>query len=258
MYYKTPKDFESFLYVGQVLQAYGIKQAIETHRRNMPYCMGSLFWQIDDCWPVASWSSMDYYKRWKAVHYIAKKSYEQIIISPELRNDDLYFFIVSDKLEPVSADLNVRVMDFNGRELFNKSVLIKIEANGSQSYLKLSKNELTGGELENKVVIIAQIIVGKELLNENMIYLKHPKDLSLEKPEIKMNVVKNDGGYEIELSTGKLAKDVYLSMDQDGFFTDNYFDLLPGATKKIEIKTQTEIVDLKSKIKIVSLIDSFD
>lgn len=258
MYYKTPKDFESFLYVGQVLQAYGIKQAIETHRRNMPYCMGSLFWQIDDCWPVASWSSMDYYKRWKAVHYLAKKSYEQIIISPEIKNDDLSFFIVSDKLEPVSANLNVRVVDFNGNELFSKSVPVRIGANQSQLYLKLSKKELTGSELENKVAIIAQVVVGKELLNENIIYLKHPKDLSLEKPEIKMNVIKNDGGYEIELSANKLAKDVYLSMDQDGFFTDNYFDLPPGVTKKIEIKTQTEIIDLKSKIKIVSLIDSYD
>ena len=82
MYYKTPKDFESFLYVGQILQAYGIKQAIEAHRRAMPYCMGSLYWQIDDCWPVASWSSMDYYKRWKALHYIAKKAYEPVLISP--------------------------------------------------------------------------------------------------------------------------------------------------------------------------------
>ncbi len=258
MYYKTPKDFESFLYVGQVLQAYGIKQAIETHRRNMPYCMGSLFWQIDDCWPVASWSSMDYYKRWKAAQYAAKKSYEQIIISPEIKNDDLNFFIVSDKLEPVNADLIIRVIDFNGKELYIKSLPVKIEANGSQSYLRLSKKELTAGELENKIAIIARIVNGKELLSENIIYLKHPKDLSLEKPEIKINIAKKNDGYEIEMNTNKLAKDVCLSMDQDSFFTDNYFDLLPGVTKKIEIKTQNEILDLKSKIKVVSLIDSFD
>jgi beta-mannosidase len=258
MYYKIPKNFESFLYVGQVLQAYGIKMAIEAHRRNMPYCMGTLFWQIDDCWPVASWSSMDYYKRWKAVHYIAKKSYEKLIISPEIKSDDLSFFIVSDKLEQFSADLNVRALNFNGKELFNKSVPVKIEANGSHSYLKLNKKELTGNEPENNVVIDAQLISGKDIITENIIYLKYPKDLSLEKPDIKMNIVKSIGGYEIELNSNKLAKDVYLSLDQECFITDNYFDLLPGVTKKIEIKTQTDISDLKNKIKIVSLVDSYD
>lgn len=69
----VPEKFEDFLYVGQVLQAEGIRMAIEAHRRAMPYCMGTLFWQIDDCWPVASWSSMDYYGRWKAMQYMAKK-----------------------------------------------------------------------------------------------------------------------------------------------------------------------------------------
>lgn len=257
MYYKTPKDFESFLYVGQVLQAYGIKQAIETHRRNMPYCMGSLYWQIDDCWPVASWSSMDYYKRWKAVHYLAQKSYEQIIISPELSSDVLKIFIVSDKLEPVSADLVVSIIDFKGKELFKRFLPVKIEANKSQMFLELNRGGLAGSGSEDKIAIVLKLVVGKELLSENIMYLKQPKDLSLEKPEIRMNIFKNADGYEIELSTDKLAKDVYLSMDQDGFFTDNYFDLLPGEVKKIGLKTETEIGDLKSKIEIMSLIDSY-
>ncbi len=73
MYYREPKDFESLLYVGQVLQAEGVKMAVEAHRRKMPCCMGSLYWQLNDCWPVSSWSSIDYFGRWKAVHYFAKK-----------------------------------------------------------------------------------------------------------------------------------------------------------------------------------------
>ena len=63
--YRKPADFESFLYVGMILQGDAIKTAIEAHRRDMPYCMGSLFWQHNDCWPVASWSSRDYYGRRK-------------------------------------------------------------------------------------------------------------------------------------------------------------------------------------------------
>jgi len=72
--YKTPKDFPMFLYVNHVLQAEGIKTAIEAHRRNMPFCMGSLYWQINDCWSVASWSGIDNFGNWKAMHYFVKKS----------------------------------------------------------------------------------------------------------------------------------------------------------------------------------------
>jgi beta-mannosidase len=73
--YRQPRDFEEFLYVGQVLQAELIKYAVEAHRRAMPYCMGTLYWQLNDCWPVASWSSMDSSLRWKALQYFVKKSY---------------------------------------------------------------------------------------------------------------------------------------------------------------------------------------
>jgi beta-mannosidase len=80
--YKKPKDFESFLYVNHVLQAEGIKFALEGHRRAMPYNMGSLYWQINDCWPVASWSSTDYYQRWKALQYYVKKASNPFWFSP--------------------------------------------------------------------------------------------------------------------------------------------------------------------------------
>jgi len=80
--YPQPKDFESFLYVSQVLQAEGIKIGAEHFRRIMPLNMGSLYWQIDDCWPVASWSSIDYYGRWKALQYYARRFYQDLLISP--------------------------------------------------------------------------------------------------------------------------------------------------------------------------------
>lgn len=74
IYMSEPKDFTSFLYMSQVLQAEAMKMAIEAHRRSMPYCMGTLYWQMNDCWPVASWAGMDYYGKWKAMQYYAKKA----------------------------------------------------------------------------------------------------------------------------------------------------------------------------------------
>ena len=83
--------------------------------------MGSLYWQIDDCWPVASWSSMDYYKRWKAVHYIAKKAFEPVLISADIKDDSIDLYIVSDKLQNFHADLILTTYGFEGNEIYSKS-----------------------------------------------------------------------------------------------------------------------------------------
>jgi beta-mannosidase len=95
MYYKPALNFEHFLYLNQVLQAEGVSLAMEAHRRAMPWCMGSLFWQINDCWQAPSWSSTDYFGRWKALHYYARKAYKPLLISPEVKNDSLFIYMVS-------------------------------------------------------------------------------------------------------------------------------------------------------------------
>lgn len=79
--YNVPSDFRDFLYLSQVLQAEGMKIAMEAHRVRKPYCMGSLFWQINDCWPVASWSSIDYFGRWKAQQYFVRDAFAPLLIS---------------------------------------------------------------------------------------------------------------------------------------------------------------------------------
>src|SRR5215213_3592045 len=104
--YKEPKDFESFLYVSQVLQAQGIKIGAEHFRRIMPRNMGSLYWQANDCWPVASWSGMDYFGRWKALMYYTKKFYAPLMISPHVDDDGtLNIYVVSDSPEAKQAQM---------------------------------------------------------------------------------------------------------------------------------------------------------
>ncbi|MDQ2856639.1 MAG: hypothetical protein M3R68_09945, partial [Acidobacteriota bacterium] len=105
--YPEPRDFESFLYVSQVLQAEGIKIGAEHLRRIMPHNMGSLFWQIDDCWPVASWSSIDYTGRWKALQYYARRFYSEVLISTYEKDGNLEIFVVSDRVKPFAAQLNL-------------------------------------------------------------------------------------------------------------------------------------------------------
>ena len=116
--FRKPKDFASFLYVGQVLQAIVIKYAAEAHRRAMGHNWGSLYWQLDDCWPVASWSSIDYYGRWKALQYFARRFFAPVLVSPVDRQGR------GDRSgrSPIGAPtrrarLTARLLDFAGSEL---------------------------------------------------------------------------------------------------------------------------------------------
>ncbi len=112
--YKIPLNFEDYDYVSQLVQAYGIKRAIEAHRRAMPRCMGTLYWQLNDCWPSISWSSMDYYNRWKALHYFVREAYKDVIISFEKKNDQVEVYIISDRRQDFDGKLNLEIMDFSG------------------------------------------------------------------------------------------------------------------------------------------------
>ena len=103
--FRVPKDFGAFLYLSQVLQANVIQFGAEAHRRRMPYNMGSLYWQLDDCWPVASWSSIDYYGRWKALQYAARRFFAPVLVSPVDDNGTLRVYAVSDRRTDLPAHL---------------------------------------------------------------------------------------------------------------------------------------------------------
>ncbi len=259
--YRKPKNFEMFLYVNHVLQAEGIKTAIEAQRRSMPYCMGSLYWQIDDCWPVASWSSIDYYGKWKALHYFAKKAFENVLVSPVIENEKIKIFVVSDKLEDLQAKLKLTVIDFEGNVINTLEKEINIKQNSSNIYLeeeitKIMKNV----KQENSLILVAVFNNANQLLSDNILYFKSPKDLELPKPSITLKIDSLKNGFTIKLITDELAKNVYLTIPNiEGFFTDNYFDLLPGYEKVIEFRCDKELTtdELKESLNIVTLVDSY-
>jgi beta-mannosidase len=103
------------------LQAEGVKVGAEHWRRSRPETMGSIFWQLNDCWPVASWSSIDYYGRWKALQYYARRFYAPILVSPHVEDGALKVYIVSDKTKAEPATLRVRLMDFDGKVLLEET-----------------------------------------------------------------------------------------------------------------------------------------
>jgi beta-mannosidase len=258
--FKEPKDFESFLYVSQVLQAEGMKIGTEHLRRIMPQNMGALYWQVNDCWTVASWSGMDYFGRWKAMHYYARRFFEPLLVSPHMAEDKMNIYVVSDFPITKNAGLKVTLMDLSGKELMSRTENIRVEPLKGKSYLSLPVKEILGERDGSDAVLVAELQSDGKTVSQNHYYFKSFKDLKFQKAEIKTEITKNKKGFEISLSADKAARSVYLSgLTGEGVFRDNYFDLLPGRDFKVHFETEKKISvdEFRKKLRVRSLIDAF-
>jgi beta-mannosidase len=242
--YKIPKSFEDYIYVSQLLQANGMKTAIESHRRAKPNCMGTLYWQLNDCWPVTSWSSVDYFGRWKALHYQVKQSFENVLISMQRDDDSYKMFVINDHLKELKGNLVLEVIDFRGKKLLEINEFVSIAANSSLGYYEFHKSDLRNISMEELIVTMSFKSTTTE--TKSNFYFVKPKDLKLLKPNIQ---IKKIDEVTLEVTSDVLAKNVFLSSG-DAFFSDNYFDVLPNEKKMISITGK-----LLEKIEVKSLFD---
>jgi len=224
--------------------------------------MGSLYWQINDCWPVASWSSIDYYGNWKALHYRARDAYRALLISAVENDGALDFFVVSDSLNPITGDLTIRTMTFGGKLVFEKKLALDIAPRASQKYHSERISELIGNQVKSDVLIRLTFSSDDgKLLSDNIYYFAPPKDLNLPVTDIRVRVNRVDSGYRIILKTDRLAKDVFLRVRDfagSGSFSNNYFDLLPGAEAFLIFSCDTEIPDFEKRLEIKTLRDTYE
>lgn len=258
--YPEPKDFESFLYVSQVLQAEGIRTGAEHLRRIMPHNMGSLYWQIDDCWPVASWSSIDYYGRWKALQYYARRFYANLLITPHVEDDRMKFYVVSDRTEAAPATIHVALMDFEGSILKSFDREVRIAPLASHSYFDVAVSDLLKGVDRTNVLLYSELFVGGKVASTRVQLFAPFKELRLPQPKITYDTVAGRDGYKLTVKSDKFAKAVYLSVgDHDGSFSDNYFDLIPGKPLVIEYRAHAplSLKDFQQRLTIRSMTDAF-
>lgn len=252
--YQIPENFEHLLYVGQLLQADAIKMALKTHRSDMPYCMGSLYWQINDCWPVASWSGIDYYGKWKALHYFAKEACKNQILNVVIEKGKFLIYGVSDLPEKTQAVIRLNLMDFNGLSLWNRPVKVTLPANGSTLVYSLDLKELPLNYRENEVVLIATLVTGKKELDQEFVYFAKPKDLKLPEPGIKTRISDKGDHFVIEITTQKLCKNLMLISDNtDVQFSDNFFDMQPGETRLVTCPATIRWEDFEKGFRTLNL-----
>lgn len=238
LYYKVPEKFENLVYVGLVLQGQGMRHGIGAHRRNRPYCMGSLFWQLNDSWPVVSWSGIDYYGNWKALMYQSKRAFAPILINAIKEGDDLCVYLVSDELQDHDGvRLDVELMDFDGKVHGKWTQSGMLAANSSVLFMKKRAGELQGKLSAANSLLHFTLKTKKGVtLADDVFYFAYPKDQKLPEANIETSVRRRGDAIEMTLKTDKLARDIFVEVPVQGVrFTDNFFDLLPGQRKKITI-----------------------
>ena len=256
--YHEPKDFESFIYVSQILQAEAIKTGAEHLRRQRPRTMGSLYWQLNDCWPVASWSSIDYYGRWKALQYYARRFYDDVLVSPWEQDGTINVSVISDRQQSTHADLRIRVLDFTGKTIYEKKALIEVPALSARNYATLAAPDLLRGVDTTNAFAVFEVLEQDKVLSRNLFFFDRTANLSLPHPEIQSEISGSAGNYRLRLQSPVLARNVYVSFgDNNVELSDNYVDVLPNEATTLQLKSDLSADQLKNALRIRDITSAF-
>lgn len=260
MYYHEPSNFEDFVYIGLVMQGNGMEESVEAMRRGRPYCMGALYWQLNDDWPVVSWSSIDYYNNWKAQHYRMRDVLAPLALGIESKNDQLNFYTMSDYLDNhTNLRLTVQVIDFSKGKQKEIKTTVDAQANDSRIVQSLNISDLVSEAEKAHTMIHATLSDSKgNIISSKDHFFYWPNKLELPETDIKTQVKYRDGEYTVTLSSKKLAKDVFIEIPIQGAqFSDNFIDLLPGEKRTIIITSPQLMAAEKTAITVKHIRETF-
>ncbi|MBN1599333.1 MAG: glycoside hydrolase family 2 protein [Bacteroidales bacterium] len=248
-YFQVPDKFEDLIYMSQLLQAYGIESGIKYHRLNKPYCMGSLYWQLNDTWPGPSWAGIDYYGNWKALHYAARDAFGKTTVTTLQQDDQIGCYILNDDKNLSDAELIITVLDFEGYVYHNEKSVVHFDFEKSTKVFDANIIQLLGKLPLNKALLKVELKVGRETIFTGLHYFVYPCELDLKKCNIRYELEeKSDVQYLIVLSADKLAKNVMISIPNVQItLSDNYFDLLPGERKEVILSVKQQGYKIKEE-----------
>jgi beta-mannosidase len=223
-----------------------IKYAVEHWRRNRPRCMGALYWQLNDCWPVASWSSIDYAGHWKALHYLARRFYAPVLISAveDPKTGIVEVHLTNDNLKPFKGEVQWHVTRADGALVREASRKVRIEPNGTQRLGVLKLGDLLK-KLGPRDVLVWLTLLDEEaqVQSANLVYFCRPKHIEMPDPRIKLEIRPwDDNSYAVTLTARHPAFWVWLSLDgMEAKYDDNFFCLEPGRPTRIRVTPVTRL-----------------
>ena len=262
-WFRLPTDFDMTLWLSQVLQGMAMKYAVEHWRRSMPRGMGTLYWQLNDCWPVASWASIDYHGRWKALHYMARQFFAPLLVSglEDAEKGTVEIHVTSDLMEAVSGEVRWQLTTVAGKRLARGAKAVKAVPRSSRKVQTLKLGEYVKEQGNRELMLWLELAVDGRLVSTNFVSFARPKHLELREPDIGA-VVKTIGeqGFRVTLKAKNPALWCWVDL-QGGEFrcSDNFFHLRPGRSITVEVTTSKKMTaaQFKKNLGVHSLIDTY-
>ena len=266
-YYKYPKDMESIAYISQILQLKAIQYGVEHWRRNWGRCMGSIYWQLNDCWPVASWASIDYYGRWKALHYGAKRFYARFMATAcekEELSTEIDYYIHNESVEERKAVLRVRLIDRDFHTLYETETEITAAAFEVKNVLPMDFAPfLAEAGMKKRAVAEYSLIEDGCIVSRGTTLFVKPKYFDFKTPEYRVSVTEKADGFCIHAEADTYVSYAELSLDEyDVVLEDNFFDITSEegvdiTVDKKEFPNQVTAEEVAAALHIRSVADSF-
>jgi beta-mannosidase len=258
--FRLPKDFDSLVYLSMVLQAEGIRYGVEHWRRHTQRVSGTLYWQLNDCWPVASWSSLDYFGRWKALHYAARRFYAPLMLSIEDAPPRQSVFISSDLWEKWQGIVRWSLATLDGKQLAHGEKSVEAAPFAVTPVDSFDFSEYLDDDSRRELVFTAELWQAEKRLALQTAFFAPTKHLSLHDPKISTHISLHAGQLAIELSAHSLARLVECSLlGADVVFSDNYFDLPVGQLVTITAPNPAgwDLEKAKSALRVRSIFNTY-
>lgn len=266
-YYKYPKDMESIAYISQILQLKAIQYGVEHWRRNWGRCMGSIYWQLNDCWPVASWASIDYYGRWKALHYGAKRFYARFMATAcekEELSTEIDYYIHNESFEERKAVLRVRLIDRDFHTLFETEREITAAAFEVKNVFPMDFAPfLAEAGMKKRAVAEYRLIEDGCVVSRGTTLFVKPKYFEFKTPEYRISVAEKADVFCIHADADTYVSYAELSLNgYDVVLEDNFFDITSEegvdiTVDKKEFPNQVTAEEVAAALHIRSVADSF-
>jgi beta-mannosidase len=258
--FRLPRDFDALVYLSMVLQAEGIRYGVEHWRRHPGRVAGTLYWQLNDCWPVASWSSLDYFGRWKALHYASRRFYATLMLSIEDEPPKQDVYVTNDTLDPWEGTLRWSLETLDGSVLNSGHGPVQAAPQTATLISALDFANRVSEANIRELVFVAELNQGEQLISRQTAFFAPTKHLSLVDPKLSAQLSVEGENLQIELTSNSLARLVECTLEgADVVFSDNYFDLPAGRTVMISTPLPAcwTLPQAQAAFKVRSVYDSF-
>ncbi len=263
-WFQLPTSFDMLLWLSQILQGIGMKYAVEHWRRSMPRCMGTLYWQINDCWPVASWSSIDYYGNWKALHYMARDFYAPLLISgiEDPQEGTVEVHVTSDLFQPTPGVIHWRLTDTDGNTLAENNLgCANIAPNADTKVCLLDFADHLVEYGGRRLMVWLELLIKNKVVSSNFLSFTRPKHLELRQPELRTTIrALDEQSFAVTINAKHPA--LWVWADLPGIkaaYSHRFFHLQPEKPVEITItpKTPLNLTEFEEKLKVYSVIETW-